>query len=145
MNDARALELLLRKRNHTLSESEQRELEATLQNSPDLREAEKMLMTYRHHAEQHPAAFKPFFKERTVARLQRREGATNNFATAADATTDAALWLLGFRPVFAFGVVAILMLLGYNAHQGGAITMESLFGLETGFGMAFDSVNVFAG
>ena len=111
--------LLLRSFDSPRSREERRKLEASLNESEELRSSKQELTALRRTLElSRESSFAPFFVERVLARLHKREESVDEYFVSV------------FRTLATGAAVLVILLSVYNISRLNALSIESAFGIS---------------
>lgn len=120
--DKKILKLLYRSFDDELDKKEKKRLEEALHNSDALRkERERILAQRQAIAESPTPAFKSYFAERVIGRIDSLEKKKNGFETFYETL------LAMFRRLALAGAAIFLLLLIYNLRAGDALSTDEIF------------------
>lgn len=136
-----AHDLLLRSLDAELTADEQKQLDAALAESEELRrEAEQLDLLRQNVTNSTPQSFSPFFAEKVLSQIRTEKSLKNEAESFFDAL------FASFRPVALAAAVIIFVLLSFNAFQNnGRVWAGVLTGESVGVELAFDPASDWIG
>jgi len=120
--DKKILKLLYRSFDEELNKKENRQLEAAMKQSEELRlERDRILAQRQALAESPKSSFKPFFAERVMSQIESLGEKKNGLETFYETL------LVMFRRFALAGAAILIILLLYNLRTGDALSTDEIF------------------